>query len=180
MCLKAELCEGKGSGQGLGTIRSAVIHEVEQGIEAIHLLDDITFRKLGNRTGSVGDQFRHNLDFMNAFLNGIRIGRIDYSRRERDERVAKSRHYAIEQFESVISRLKNLQRPDLGAMISVASEIDSTVWTMSSVIREMEFVHSHTVHHHALIAAKLAGLGVSMKEQFGVSQSTLAYWRRAA
>jgi len=80
----------------------------------------------------------------------------------------------------VISRLKNLQRPDLGAMISVASEIDSTVWTMSSVIREMEFVHSHTVHHHALIAAKLAGLGVSMKEQFGVSQSTLAYWRRAA
>jgi len=108
------------------------------------------------------------------------LGRIDYGKRERDVRIAKSRHYAIERFENVIAILENLQRADLQAMISVASETEGNVWLTSSVLREMEFVYSHTIHHHALIAEKLAGFGISVSKCFGVSSSTLAYWRRAA
>jgi hypothetical protein len=180
MCLKAEVCEGKGINRGPECIRSAVVDQVGRGINLIGELDDFTFRRHANGTGSIGEQFRHNLDFLNAFLKGIRVGRIDYEKRERDERVAKSRNYAIERFEGVIIGLENLQRSDLQGMISVASEIECDVWLMSSVLREMEFVHSHTIHHHALIAEKLAGFGISVNKLFGVSPSTLAYWRRAA
>jgi len=180
MCLKAEICEGKVIRQGRDVVRSALVNEIKRGVEAIHLVDDFTFRKQANGTTSIGDQFRHNLDFLNGFLNGIRVGRIDYGKRKRDGRVAKDRHYAIRQFETVISHFENLRRADFEATISVASEIDETVWVASSVMREMEFVHSHTIHHHALIAEKLAGFGVSLEEHFGVSPSTLAYWRQAA
>jgi hypothetical protein len=180
MCLRAELCEGKGINRGAHNLCAAVINEVNLGIELICELDDLTFRKQANGTGTIGEQFRHNLDFLNVFLKGIRIGRIDYGNRQRNERVAKDRYYAAEQFEEVVFGFEHLRRADLQTSVSVMSEIDEDVWLISSALREMEFVYSHTVHHHALIAEKLAGFGISIREDFGVSRSTMTYWQRAA
>src|SRR5690349_11106495 len=38
----------------------------------------------------VGAQFRHNLDFVNSLLNGLKEGRVDYNARQRDPRIEAS------------------------------------------------------------------------------------------
>jgi hypothetical protein len=123
----------------------------------------------------VGGHFRHNLDFANSFLNGLAGGMIDYHRRERDPRVESDRRYAIERVLLLTRRLRNLSVTETELFVS--SEIEPGVRHRSSVARELEFLHSHTVHHHALIAEKLRSAGVKLSADFGVAPSTLEFWK---
>ena len=47
--------------------------------------------------------------------------------------------------------------------------------TYSSIAREMQFLHTHTVHHMAIIKLILKQAGVVIDEQLGVAPSTLKY-----
>jgi len=165
---------------GTESIRQGLLHEIRKGINVIAGLDNPTYRRRSNHSASVGEQFRHNLDFLNRFLNGIAIVRIDYTLRERDVRVERSREFAITRFEQVARELLKITRDQLGSIVLVRSEIAGATWLQSSVARELEFVLSHTIHHHALIAEKLAGLSVSLDETIGVAPSTQRHWERLA
>lgn len=160
-------------------IKERLVEEIEKSVQVISRLDDTAFRRPG-RSSSIGAQFRHNLDVVNTFLNGVRVGRIDYTRRERDARVERDRYYAIERFDGAMSRLLDLSPAMIRSMVSVRSEIDPSMWLASTAIREMEYVLSHTIHHHALIAERLAGLGLDLESNFGVAPSTRDYWSRMA
>lgn len=162
------------------SLLSALIRELEQGVSVIESIDDITYRRKTNISGSVGAQFRHNLDFVTNLIRGIEDGRIDHSDRERDVRVETDREYAIGRFDTLISRLNYLNPRIMRKSVLVRSEVDGRMWLPSSVAREAEFVHSHTVHHHALIAEKLAALGIKSNRMFGVAPSTIEYWKRQA
>jgi len=170
----------KTSKPDMAPLLQAVINELTRGIEMIAAVDDPTYIKSANGTGSVGGHFRHNLDFVVSFLNGIDSGRIDYNLRERDVRVEGNRQIAVERFRLAIKRLTDLSADSLLKIIFVRLEIEASCWHESSVGREMEFLHSHTVHHHALIGEKLAGFGVAATENFGVAPSTLEYWKKRA
>lgn len=172
------ICTGRGEQQPL--LLRNMKDELLKGIEMIAAVDDLSFRRVANGTGSVGGQFRHNLDFVNSLLNGIDDGRIDYNRRERDLRVEENREFAVGRFREAINRLRNLSPRQFSKSVLVRSELDQATWLPSSFIREVEFVHSHTVHHHALIAEKLAGYGIAVTENFGVAPSTLEYWKKKA
>lgn len=165
---------------GSEAIKRSLIEEIGKAVSVIGEVDDLTFRRVSGSSSSVGEQFRHNLDFINTFLNGLGVGKIDYARRERDLQVSVSRSYATERFEKAARRILSLTRAKLSELVSVRSEIDGSVWLASSVIREMEFVLSHTVHHHALIAAKLETQGFKTDPSFGVATSTKEYWGRLA
>lgn len=158
----------------------SVIAEFERGRELIDRLDDLTYRRSANGTGSVGGHFRHNLDFVNSFLNGIAEGRIDYNARERDVRVEIDRGYAVEKLGFAMCRIGSLTDEILVRLVYVRSEVDLTTWLPSSIARELEFMNSHAVHHHALIAEKLAGFGIAVTKTFGVAPSTLEYWKTKA
>lgn len=164
---------------GAEAIRKRLLEETEKSIEVISRLDDISFRS-SNNGSSIGQQFRHNLDFLNTFLKGVPLGRIDYTRREREARVERERRYAIAQFDRALSTLSGLSSTEIGSLVSVRSEIDPEMWLQSTVVREMEFVLSHTVHHHALIAEKLSRFGVVFEINLGVAPSTTNYWSRIA
>ena len=172
------ICGGRGEHQlsGLRNLKD----ELLKGIDMIATVDDLSFRRVANGTGSVGGQFRHNLDFVNSLLNGIDDGHIDYNKRERDPRVEENREFAIECFRKAINRLSNLSPRLFSKSALVRSELDQALWLPSGFAREAEFVHSHTVHHHALIAEKLAGYGLAVTENFGVAPSTLEYWKKKA
>ena len=157
-----------------------LIRELEHGVQIINAVDDIAFRRIANNTGSIGAQFRHNLDFVGSLLKGVDIGRIDYNDRERDVRAETDRPYAAGRFADLIGRLSELSPRIMAKNVLIRSEIDNDTWLPSSIAREVEFVHSHTVHHHALIAEKLAGFGVVVGENFGVAWSTLEYWKKKA
>ncbi len=152
-----------------------LISEILRGCETISRLDDDDYRETTNGS-SVGAQFRHNLDFVSNLLKGIETGRIDHAARERDPFVEVDREYAIGRFENLIIKLRQLDGRMLGKSVLVRSEIDTSNWLPSSIAREVEFTHSHTVHHHALIAEKLLSLGVMPPENLGVAPSTLNYW----
>jgi len=157
----------------------ALTSAVEQGVDVIKQVDDLTYRKelLGS---TLGEQFRHVLDFINAYMKGISIGRIDYVNRPRDPRIEKDRHFALEQFELTRVNLHVASVTKLSSMVAVRAETDSSSWFVSSVGREQDFVLSHTIHHYALIAEKVAGLGIKLGHSFGVSPSTLEYRQRLA
>ena len=144
------------------------------------MIDDVTYRRVANGSGSVGAQFRHILDLVNCLLRGIAVARIDYSNRARDIRVETDRFFALERARQLIASLSGLDQRLMAKSIVVRSEIDANAWLPSAVAREVEFVHSHTVHHHALIAEKLAGFGIAVDAGLGVSPATTEYRRKLA
>lgn len=158
----------------------ALIDELGKGKSLLFRLDDDAYSTVRNSTGSVGGHFRHNLNFVNAVLNGIETGLIDYANRERDPLVEANRLYAASKIDDALTRLAGVSAGTLSKEVSVRSEIDERSWHRSTVSRELEFVQSHTVHHHALIAEKLARFGIEAGENFGVALSTLEYWKQKA
>jgi hypothetical protein len=162
------------------TLVDALIAELRRGMVTIAATDDLTYRRSANRSGSVGAQFRHILDFVAALLRGIEDGRVDHTDRRRETQIENDREFAIERCRQLLAGLKGVDPRVMGRSIVVRSETDGTVWLPSSVAREVEFVHSHTVHHHALIAEKLAGFGFAVDASLGVSPSTIEYRKKLA
>jgi hypothetical protein len=159
-------------------LTKALTDELFRGARLIERIEDSIYRRKANGTGSIGGHFRHNLDFVQLFLNGMETGKIDYSRRERDEQIEVDRQYAVKKFALEICRLQDLSTDLKGRRVLICSEIDPVCWLESSAARELEFLHSHTVHHHALIGEKLAFFGVRAAEDFGVAPSTLKFRER--
>src|SRR5687768_16240375 len=60
-----------------------LVREIGSGVALIGAIDDVVYRTGEKASGSIGSHFRHNLDFVNSFLNGIAERRIDYLRRMR-------------------------------------------------------------------------------------------------
>lgn len=156
----------------------SLVRELACAAKMIENLDDFTFTSARNGASGISAHFRHNLDFVNGFLNGIEAGKIDYNRRERDTRVEQNRQYAAKSFRFAIRRLQNLPPEITEKKVSVRSEIEENLWHESSASRELEFLHSHTVHHHALVAERLESFGINVSADFGVAPSTLKFWEQ--
>ncbi|MEO8041899.1 MAG: hypothetical protein ABI646_04725 [Acidobacteriota bacterium] len=166
-------------GMRIDTLES-LIAELERGIAIIRDLGVETFRATKKGNGSIGAHFRHNLDFVNSFLNGIAERRIDYNDRGRDTTVETRPAHAVEQMQFAMRRLKGVQPDIFDRIVMVRSEINEDVWHASSVAREIEFLHSHTVHHYALVSKLMAEAGRATGEEFGVAPSTLKFRSGAA
>ncbi len=127
--------------------------------------------------GSIGAQFRHVLDFYGCFLTGFEQLRIDYNQRERDPSLERKRSHALHKIEQTVSRLERLRLKDMSQHVLVSLE-NSSSWSRSSVLRELDFLLSHTIHHYSLIAMLLRMHEIIPGEEFGVAPSTLNYWRQ--
>jgi hypothetical protein len=167
-----------GSRIGMGGLVSSLIGELETAKLLILSLDDETYSIPEDDAGSVGAHVRHDLNFVECVLNGLESGIVDYTQRVRDRRLERDRKFAAERIEEVIDTLKSLN-VDPRTVLFVVSEIDASLLHRSTVSRELEFVLSHTVHHHAIIKQKLKDAAPNVDQAFGVAPSTLEYWRQA-
>ncbi len=167
------------------------LHYLRQGIALIRDLDPGLYAAGpdGSREGGVGAHFRHTLDFYRCFLRGLAGGAIDYSRRERETRVEIDADHAALCFEGVADALAALDPADVDRALRVRVEHvedgalaaeDDPGFCTSSVLRELQFLVSHTVHHYAIIKLhlQLSGMDVSELTDFGVAPSTRTYWRQ--
>ncbi len=154
---------------------AGLIVELEKACTIINALDDEIYSGMGGHESSIGAHMRHNLEFVNELLNGIAERRIDYNARLRDIRVEIDRGYAVEQMSFACQRLSSLTAGILATVVLVSSEVDEDVWHTSSVSREIEFLHSHTIHHYALVARRMADAGFTTDDTFGVAPSTLKF-----
>lgn len=155
---------------------------LEQGARLLEQLTDEVYarRSVLSPRGSVGVHLRHCLDFYRSFLDGLESNRIDYSFRRRDPKLEIDRRYAIGEIHRLITQLREILPLFRIAPILVNTEDrdDSReFWCGSSVVRELEFLQSHTTHHYSLMAVLLRFEGIEPGDEFGVAPSTLRYWR---
>lgn len=159
---------------------------LQQGLDLIRRLEDGLYEPETGRpqTGGVGMQFRHGMDFYFCLLAGLDSGEVDYECRQRDDRIAGDRHYAAERMEALIGKLETINDNDAGRLIRTRGEApagaghDPAPWAASSVLRELQFLFSHTVHHYAIIRLLLAARGFETGQAFGMAPSTLRYWEQ--
>jgi uncharacterized damage-inducible protein DinB len=157
----------------------ANVRVLRQGLELLAKLDDVLFRS------AVGPQLRHCLDFYGSFVRGLAARRVDYDVRERDPLVESSRRIARQRYEELIAALEAIPADAGATPLDVRSEADTLPagepeWSASSVRRELQFLLSHTVHHHALVKEMLRGRGRTVDGDFGVAPSTLEHRGRLA
>jgi uncharacterized damage-inducible protein DinB len=127
--------------------------------------------------GSIAAHFRHILDFYDCFLTGFEQLRIDYNQRERDPLLERKRSHALQKIEQTVGRLERLRMTESSQHVLVSME-NSSSWSRSSVLRELDFLLSHTIHHYSLIAILLRIHEINPGEEFGVAPSTLNYWKQ--
>ena len=131
-------------------------------------------------SSSMGRHFRHILDHYLCFLNGIDTDAIDYDQRARNERLENDRHYAIDSFQSLIRRFSQFQADNRVVSVSLATDTESGSTRVDSTLaRELVFLHGHTIHHFALIAAMLRMMDIDVDDEFGIAPSTLVHERHS-
>lgn len=155
---------------------------LDQAARIVGGLDDRVFATTTpiSPRGSIAGHLRHILDFYENFLNGIETQRVDYNLRQRDPSRERDRFYAIARITRTIASLQQLTGIDQNAHLLIStegSEGGSTNWCRSSVLRELEFLKSHTIHHSSLMAMLLRMHEIDPGEEFGVAPSTLGYWK---
>ena len=153
---------------------------VEQNVRLI--ADSLTL--IENLDGSgyaiAGPHFRHCIDFYECFLRGLESGHIDYDERDRSTEVEQSPAAAAAALEGIRERLEVISDSVLTTPVEMRADVvDPGVdWSRSTVGRELVFLVSHTVHHHALIALLLRQKNIEVPADFGMAPSTLEHQRR--
>jgi uncharacterized damage-inducible protein DinB len=156
---------------------SALLRLLDQLRNVILRVDDETYvtPPPGRPSGSIGAHVRHCLDHVTAFLEGTRTGSMSYDRRRRGTAVEVDRRAGLAGIEGSVSALLDVHPHALGRKIRLDVQLDSdgtTCSVLSTAGRELAFVISHTIHHHATMAVLLSEKGMEMPDRFGVAAAT--------
>lgn len=129
---------------------------------------------------TVGQHFRHILEFYTCLLEGCRTGYLDYSSRRRNDALSEDPQAALQVLESVIREISGL---DVHSLVKVESEFcednDDRPAYMSSIGRELQYAFDHAVHHLAIIRMGLESHfpEIPVAADLGVAPSTLRHRR---
>ncbi|MEZ4953525.1 MAG: hypothetical protein R2825_08105 [Saprospiraceae bacterium] len=158
---------------------------IEQMIELLEKINPENYSKplqLFNGS-SIGQHFRHILDFYTCLCNGIADERIDYAKRERDVYIETNPQYAIEIFKKILTVTCELQEQDT---IEVVADFSSDLNTerpvvKTTVARELMYAYDHAVHHLAMIkmGLKVVSPNLEINKNIGVAPSTVKHWNTA-
>lgn len=130
---------------------------------------------------SIGGHVRHTLDHVRALLQGIAAGTIDYDTRTRGTSVESDLGAALAEIRALVARLHAVAELPSGSPLAVRfkpTRDGEPVLVHSTLARELAFVHSHTIHHHATIRSMIISLGGQLPDSFGYAPSTLAFLRK--
>ena len=164
------------------------------------MLDYITAeqyrRPIGTHSASIGKHIRHIIDHYLCLINGMKSditngvtgNKIAYDERSREQQYESNLPIARQKIDQVCLQLKNLESTTNGDLSnrkvkvscstsvaqSTAIEVDSTLQ------RELVFLHSHALHHFALIKMILQNHGIAVAEHFGIAPSTVKHMNAVA
>lgn len=128
---------------------------------------------------SIGAHFRHLLEHYSCFIEQYPSGQICYDKRCRDENLEKNRDFAIETLTNISNYLSDFaSKYNTTSLQNQEFFIDDEVLEnrlQTNMTRELMFLHSHTVHHYAIIAAMARMHGVQPRGDFGVAIATRVF-----
>ena len=167
-------------------VRSAaepLIDVLGQLYAVVETLTDLqyTAKPVGPFDSSIGSHVRHCLDHVASVLAVATGDEVDYDRRERGTDVESSPRAALNRIAELQRRLIELppQAMHRSTWVSVMLTVDGdAVRLHSSVGREIAFVLSHTIHHHAIIGAMVRMQDGRLPDRFGYAPSTVAHASR--
>ena len=155
-----------------------ICREIAGILEQINPKDYTTPLELFNGA-SLGQHFRHILDFFHCLGQSLESGIVDYAQRERDQRVEADPQYATAAFQRILGQIDSMKEEAVLHMradfLHVQGE-DRPLYA-SSAGREMTFVHDHAIHHLAMINIGIQKHCpyIAKPEYFGVAPSTIKY-----
>lgn len=130
---------------------------------------------------TLGQHFRHIIDFYLSLLRDIPSGTVDYGRRERDLRLETDPAFAKNTLQALQERVESLNEENL---LRVRTEFSDQPGAerpevSSSVGRELMYAYDHALHHLAIIRIGLESLrpDLTLAEELGVAPSTLKHQR---
>ena len=132
---------------------------------------------------AIGPHFRHCLEHITCFLNGVGKGVIEYDGRPREELLESDPDAFLAAAERARKGIETINPDSLGDTVTVVQtpSLDSPpVRLQSTVERELVFLSSHTIHHVALIKHICQGSGVDLPEGTGLAFSTAVYQQSIA
>ncbi len=144
---------------------------------------------------SIGAHVRHVLDHYQAFVLGHTAGHINYDQRAREQRLEVNRSEASARIKSLIEALLPIDNFEQSISVTMDTKLDAGPISaaeasaasnspvvaeanpqLSSVGRELAFLHSHSIHHQALVGFILRALKVAPPpDDFGVAPATLRH-----
>lgn len=141
---------------------------------------------------SLGGHVRHVLDHYENFLSSVletypadeddlrltdRRPMVNYDSRQRDRTIELDIQVARSRIERICKTLESMPRKDIE--LDIILQIDHSpenALQQTTLGRELSFLHSHSVHHMAMISFMLRALGVSdVPNAFGIAPSTIKY-----
>ena len=123
---------------------------------------------------SLGQHFRHILEFYQCLEESIESGVVDYAARNRNPTYENNPEIAAAGFKAISNSLPNL---DLNLAVQVRAEFgsDDRPCYDSTLGRELMFVYDHAIHHLAIIkiGLKCHFPHIAAEKDLGVSPSTI-------
>lgn len=152
-----------------------------QVITLLDMLSDDDYRMpLPIFNGStIGQHFRHILDFYNCVLIGAHHGELNYSNRERSPSIEHSTDMAKASFHKLQQDIVQLSDTTQLKVLTDfhANQNQVNVIVDSSVGRELMYAYDHAVHHLAIIKIGIREnfKYVGVDETIGVAPSTIMH-----
>ena len=123
---------------------------------------------------SLGQHFRHLIEFYIEIEKGVSQKEICYDRRSRDLRIESNRGYAIETINKIETFLDTITSDlELSFIANYTTDKNSEEKINSSLYRELAYGLEHTIHHLAIIKIGLVSMGIAVDENLGVAPSTV-------
>ncbi len=158
---------------------------IRQMVELLENLDAGTYaRPLTIFNGSsIGQHFRHIVDFYGCLARGAGDGRVDYAKRERDVLVETWPQSAADALSLCAGQLAELdESQSLEVVADFSADLNESRPVVGSTLgRELMYAYDHAVHHLAMIkmGLKAARPDMEVAPNVGVAPSTLKYWNRS-
>ncbi len=155
---------------------------LRQGIDLLAVLGEARFtaRIPACFNASVGGHLRHIIEHYQSFLKGLMAGDVDYENRPRDAMIERNPNYAAGLMEEISDRMHAIGATLPNRDLRLCAETTEGEMTGTSVLRELEFLLSHTIHHYALVAVMARLQGCEPEATFGVAPSTIKFQQSQA
>jgi uncharacterized damage-inducible protein DinB len=164
-----------------GTAASAAVGALRDRLDALMRLvmtlpPDVYAARTVRSCGAIGDHVRHVLDHAAALAGAPAALPLSYDHRTRGTAVERDPGAALREMMRLDAALERFSARSMDQPIAVTAILtddgrESTSW--STLGRELAFVLSHTIHHQAMIALLVEGLGRPPADaRFGDAPST--------
>lgn len=131
---------------------------------------------------SIGQHFRHILDFYLCLIKGVQEGKVDYASRDRNPQAESDVHFVKHAFFKVAQTLEQfLEETPVKVCGDFSAWSEQRPELRSSIGRELMFAYDHTVHHLAMIKIGIAAVApdLQLDSSLGVAPSTIKHWVQA-